>query len=62
MTTAETVEYIEQELIKVQREINARQSKRRSRIRFNDLKRLDELRARKNRLWIRLQEALSGSN
>lgn len=62
MTTAETVEYIEQELIKVQREINARQSKRGSRIRFNDLKRLDELRARKNRLRIRLREALSGSS
>ena len=62
MTTAETVEYIEQELIKVQREINAKEPRRKSRMRFNDLKRLEELRAHKNRLWIRLQEALSGSN
>ncbi|MCY6381210.1 hypothetical protein [Hoeflea prorocentri] len=62
MTTAETVDYIEQELIEIQKEINSKQSRRKSRLRFNDLKRLDELRARKNRLWIRLQEALSGSS
>ena len=59
MIPGETIEHIEEELLKVQREIDRRRPRRNEILRFNDLKRIDDLRARKNRLWIRLQEALS---
>ncbi|WP_136658830.1 hypothetical protein [Nitratireductor sp. XY-223] len=61
MIPGETVAYIEEELLRVQQEIDRRRPRRNEILRFNDLKRIDELRARKNRLWIQLQEALSGS-
>ncbi|MDA4844303.1 hypothetical protein [Hoeflea poritis] len=59
MTPLERAELIEEELLRVQREIDRRRPRRNEILRFNDLKRIDELRARKNRLWILLQETLS---
>ncbi|WP_419910799.1 hypothetical protein [Hoeflea sp.] len=59
MTPLEKAELIEEELLNVQREIDRRRPRRNEILRFNDLKRIDELRAHKNRLWIQLQETLA---
>lgn len=59
MTPLERAELIEEELLRVQREIDRRRPRRNEILRFNDLKRIDELRARKNFLWNQLQETLS---
>lgn len=61
MTPLERAELIEEELLRVQREIDRRRPRRNEILRFNDLKRIDELRARKNFLWTQLQEALSNN-